>query len=188
MAEDISEEVGEQFLLFELIGSTGGEHSGPLGDDRLGSVEVGGPDERLQVRPQDVGTEKRLGFYGNCSRVSGRGGRQAVPSLKSMKVCRRRGRGLPPSGCTHHDNIFGEEWHSARTRGSTRKQLGNCELFCCLEGASGSGDAQMGQGGGRWSWPAWMAAVTSQAMPSCCSCRRGKSSLARRSRRERQPS
>ena len=64
-AEDVGQEVGKEFLLFERVGLGGPEQPGPAAEGFPHARYVAGQMEAGKARAENVGPEKRLGFYGH---------------------------------------------------------------------------------------------------------------------------
>ena len=64
-AEDVGEEVGEEFLLLERVGLGRPEQPGPAAEGLPHSRYVAGQIEAGKARAENVGAEKRLCFYGH---------------------------------------------------------------------------------------------------------------------------
>ncbi len=73
-AEDVAQEIGQQFGLFQRLGFVRAEEIGPVSEPGAGFGDGGRQGEGLQPGPQGVGTKEELGFGGH-ERSPGDGGR-----------------------------------------------------------------------------------------------------------------
>ncbi len=83
-AEDVGQEVGEEFLLLERVGLGRPEQPGPAGERFACCPDIAGQMEAGEVGAENVGPEQRLGFDGHaCPQSSGT---QSSGTIKTVNV------------------------------------------------------------------------------------------------------